>query len=76
MAPCGIVNGPADTSTLVGSLLVTVTATGAAAGAGSEIASVPEVPNETDVLAGTVIVPALCTVTLAVASAIFGSALA
>ena len=62
MAPWGIVNGPADTSTLVGSLLVTVTATGAAAGDGREIASVPDVPNGTDVLAGTVIVPALCTV--------------
>jgi len=54
-----MVKGPADTSTLVGSLLVTVTATGAAAGDGSDIASVPDVPNGTDVLAGTVIVPAL-----------------
>jgi hypothetical protein len=61
---------------LEGSLLVTVTDTGAAAGAGSEIARVPDVPRATDVLAGTVIVPALCTVTLAVASAIFGRALA
>jgi hypothetical protein len=70
------VKGPADSNTFEGSLLETVTVTGAAAGAGSEIANVPDRPNPTDMLAGTVIVPALWTVTFAVASAIFGSALA
>src|SRR5215471_8405638 len=71
-----MVKGPEEMATLVGSLLVTVTVTGAVAGAGSEIASVTDWPNATAVLAGTEIVPAFWTVTLAVASAMLGAALA
>jgi hypothetical protein len=71
-----MVKGPLEMATFVGSLLTTVTVTGAAAGEGSVIANVTDWPSETEVFAGVPMAPALATVTLAVASTIFGRALA
>jgi hypothetical protein len=69
-------NGPADTCTLEVSLVVTVMVVWTGAGAGSETPNVTDCPSETAVVVGTRSAPALCTVTLAVASGMLGKALA
>jgi hypothetical protein len=73
--PARIVTDAGDTVTFVVSLLLSVTVTPpAGAGAGKVTVSAADCPRFTLML-GILIAPALCTITEAVASGIFGSAL-
>ena len=75
--PAAILTVAGETVTFVVSLLLSVTVTPpAGAGAGKVIVNAVERFGPTVTLEGRTMVPALTTVTLAVVSAIFGSALA
>jgi hypothetical protein len=76
VAPCRMFTEAGEIVTLDVSLLERFTVTAAGAGTGSVMRYAADCPILRTVLDGRIMDPALCTVTLRVASAIFGTLLA